>query len=126
MRETLRRFLRSTSWPVPAAMLALMAFGILAIGVSERAESVSAGHMTRQIVFACIGVLVFVGAAVVPKQVEAAVVRPDLEVVSIGVVPAVEDLNDRLLFFVQSEPHRLLVRLVACPALNLQLVEYHK
>jgi len=69
MLDTLRRYLRYTSWPIIAAMLALITVGVLAIGVSERADAHMKGFAQKQVVFAFVGVAVFVAATVVPYQV---------------------------------------------------------
>ncbi|MGB2821270.1 MAG: FtsW/RodA/SpoVE family cell cycle protein [Phycisphaerae bacterium] len=69
MLETLKTYLRYTSWPVIAAMIALMTVGILAISVSEHADPHMKGFARKQLVFACVGVAAFVAATVVPYQV---------------------------------------------------------
>ena len=66
MFENVRRYLRYTSWPILAAMLTLMAFGVVAIRVSERADLTLTGFSMRQFIFACAGLGVFVGATLVP------------------------------------------------------------
>ena len=66
MPNTLKRYLILTSWPIVVAMIALMVFGIRAIGVSQRAESVPVGFMSKQIIFACLGLGVFLVATLVP------------------------------------------------------------
>jgi len=66
MPETLRRYLRYTSWPILAAMIALMVLGVLAIRASELAEGEAAGFSTRQTISACVALGAFVLATVVP------------------------------------------------------------
>ena len=68
MNETLKRYLRYTSWPIIAAMIALMTIGVLAIGVSERADPGLSGQATRQTLFLGVALAVFVGATIVPYQ----------------------------------------------------------
>jgi len=68
MLDTLKRYLRYTSWPVIAAMISLMVFGVLAIRVSERADAASGAFAVRQSVFACVGLCVFAAVTAVPYQ----------------------------------------------------------
>ena len=68
MLATLRQYLRYTSWPIIAAMVGLMGFGIAAIHVSEGAQAVGGGFTMRQIVYACIAMGAFVAATVIPYR----------------------------------------------------------
>ncbi len=68
MNATIKNYLRYTSWPIIAAMLALMAIGVTAIRVSERADVDMAGFASKQVVFAVIGLGVFVLMTLVPYQ----------------------------------------------------------
>jgi len=68
MLDTARQYLKATSWPIIAAMIALMGIGIAAIGVAERADEAIAGFQARQMGFAVLGMAVFVAATVVPYQ----------------------------------------------------------
>jgi cell division protein FtsI/penicillin-binding protein 2 len=65
-RETVRRY---TSWPIIAAMIALMVFGLLAIDVSETADPHMKGFARKQLIFTGLGLFAFVAATVVPYQV---------------------------------------------------------
>jgi len=69
MLETLRTYLRYTSWPIIAAMIALMTIGVMAISVSEHADPHMKGFAGKQVVFVCVGLAAFVAATVVPYQV---------------------------------------------------------
>jgi len=62
----LRGYLRHTGWPVAAAMLALMAFGVLAIHAAERADSSLRVLAARQIVYCVLGLVAFGVFAAVP------------------------------------------------------------
>jgi len=66
MLETLRKYLRYTSWPIIAATITLIVFGILAITASERADPTMKGFARKQTVFAVVGLSAFVVATVVP------------------------------------------------------------
>jgi len=68
MLDVLRSYLRYTSWPIIAAMLALMAVGVSAIRVAEQADTSLRDFSSSQIVFACLGASAFVLATVVPYQ----------------------------------------------------------
>jgi len=71
MLETARRYLRYTSWPIIAAMLALITIGVLAVYVSESADPASVamrGMTGRQIRFACVGLFGFLCITFVPYQ----------------------------------------------------------
>ena len=65
--ETLRQYLRHTSWPVIMAMVLLMAVGIVAIEVYEEAQD-SAGMARKQGVFVIVGLVGFILATLVPYQ----------------------------------------------------------
>ena len=67
MNSTIRNYLRYTSWPIIAAMVTLMIIGITAIQVCERAD-VETGFASRQVLFAVIGLGVFVLMTLVPYQ----------------------------------------------------------
>ncbi len=65
--QTLRRYLRYTSWPIIAATAALMVWGIAAVNVAQRATG--AGHYTaRQGVYACVAAGAFLLATVIPYR----------------------------------------------------------
>lgn len=68
MLDTLRKYLKYTSWPIIMAMLALMVVGVLAIRVSEQAAGNTGAFnkADKQIVFAVVSLVVFVVATVVP------------------------------------------------------------
>jgi rod shape-determining protein RodA len=69
MLDTLKTYLKFTSWPIILAMLALMSIGYMAISASERADPNMQGYATKQAIFACVGLLAFVGVTLVPYQV---------------------------------------------------------
>ena len=69
MLDTLKRYMRYTSWPIIAAMLLLMAIGIQAITVSEQADPQMKGYAAKQLAFALVGLAVFVAVTAVPYQV---------------------------------------------------------
>jgi rod shape determining protein RodA len=69
MLDTLKRYMRYTSWPIIVAMIALMVVGIQAITVSEQADPQMQGFAAKQIAFAFVGLAVFVAATAVPYQV---------------------------------------------------------
>lgn len=62
----IRQHFRYTSWPIILAMIVLMAMGISAIRVAERADDRIAGYSMKQIHFACVALMFFVVATVVP------------------------------------------------------------
>ena len=66
MSETLQRYLRYTSWPIIAAMVAMMVWGVMAIRVSEQSDPSIAGFAAKQAVFACVAVVAFLVATIVP------------------------------------------------------------
>ena len=68
MLETLRKYLKYTSWPIIAAMIALMVVGVLAIRVSEQAAGNAGGFnkADKQMIFAAVSLTVFVIATLVP------------------------------------------------------------
>ena len=68
MALTLKDYLRYTSWPIIAAMAALMIFGILAIDASEQADPSMSGRTSRQIIFTCVGLVAFLVATLVPYR----------------------------------------------------------
>lgn len=68
MLETLRRCLRYTSWPILAAMITLMAWGVMAIGVSEQSDPSIAGFARKQAIFAGVAMAAFVAGTVVPYR----------------------------------------------------------
>ena len=59
MALTARNYFRYTSWPIIVAMMALMLFGILAIEASGRADPKMARLAKLQVIFACVGLFVF-------------------------------------------------------------------
>lgn len=65
MFETLRAYLRYTSWPIILAMLALMAIGIMAIRATEQSEGLD-GYAAKQVMFSMVALGVFIGATIVP------------------------------------------------------------
>jgi rod shape-determining protein RodA len=68
MLETLKTYLRYTSWPIIVAMIALMVWSILAIGVSEASDPSIAGYTKKQIISAMVALAAFVVATAVPYQ----------------------------------------------------------
>jgi len=69
MLETLKTYLRFTSWPIILAMMVLMGIGIMAISASEHADPGMQGFAAKQAAFAGVGVLAFVGITLVSYQV---------------------------------------------------------
>lgn len=65
MLDTVKRYLKYTSWPIILAMIALMAIGVSAIRVSEQAEGLE-GWASKQTMFALLALAAFVAATVVP------------------------------------------------------------
>jgi len=68
MLDTLKTYLKFTSWPIILAMLVLMSIGYMAISASERADPNMQGYATKQAIFACVGLLAFVAVTIVPYQ----------------------------------------------------------
>ena len=68
MPKALRQYLRYTSWPIIAAMVALMVAGVLAIRVSEGGDPGLRGYATKQLTFAGMAIAAFVAATLVPYQ----------------------------------------------------------
>ena len=68
MLRTAREYLRQTSWPIIAAMLALMIVGITAITVSQRITGTGGQTATKQIVYSLLALAAFVTGVVVPYQ----------------------------------------------------------
>jgi rod shape-determining protein RodA len=68
MLDTLKTYLKFTSWPIILAMLVLMSIGYMAISASERADPNMQGYATKQAIFACVGLLAFIGVTLVPYQ----------------------------------------------------------
>ncbi len=68
MLETLKRYLRYTSWPIIAAMITLMVWGVMAIRVSEQSDPSIAGFARKQAVFGCLAVGAFLAATIVPYR----------------------------------------------------------
>jgi rod shape-determining protein RodA len=66
MSGTFARYLRYTSWPIIAAMVTLMAWGVTAIHVSEQSDPSIAGFANKQMIFACVALAAFVVATLVP------------------------------------------------------------
>ncbi|MFB3891025.1 MAG: FtsW/RodA/SpoVE family cell cycle protein [Phycisphaerae bacterium] len=67
MFDAVKRYLHYTSWPIIAAMVALMAVGICAIRISENAEGVE-GFASKQAMFAAVALMAFVAVTVVPYE----------------------------------------------------------
>ncbi|MGA2265096.1 MAG: FtsW/RodA/SpoVE family cell cycle protein [Phycisphaerae bacterium] len=65
MSGTFARYLRYTSWPIIAAMVTLMAWGVTAIHVSEQNDPSIAGFANKQMIFACVALVAFVAATLV-------------------------------------------------------------
>ncbi|MBI5723696.1 MAG: FtsW/RodA/SpoVE family cell cycle protein, partial [Planctomycetes bacterium] len=61
-------YLRYTSWPIILALLGLIGFGVVAIGVAEQADGIS-GYSSRQLVFSLVGIAAFLACTIVPYQV---------------------------------------------------------
>ena len=76
MLDTLKTYLKFTSWPIILAMLALMGIGFMAISASERADPTMHGFASKQAVFACVGLLAFVAVTIVPYQVAGRLAYP--------------------------------------------------
>ena len=75
MVNTLKQYLRYTSWPIIAAMLGLMIWGVCAIQVSEEAGALSSAqghsgsaHWKMQMVYWCPALIIFVLMSIVPYQ----------------------------------------------------------
>jgi len=68
MLETLRTYLRFTSWPIILAMLVLMGIGLMAISASEGADPTMQGYAAKQMAFAAVGLLAFVCMTLVSYQ----------------------------------------------------------
>ncbi|MCD6364254.1 MAG: rod shape-determining protein RodA [Planctomycetes bacterium] len=68
MFEKTKRFVAQVHWPILLVMIMLMAIGVSAICVSERAEGEASSFSTKQTVFACLGVVVFLFISSVPHQ----------------------------------------------------------
>ncbi len=68
MLETLRTYLRYTSWPIIMAAAVLVVWGLLAIGVAEQADPTIRGSVSKQAHFALVAVAVFVIATLLPYQ----------------------------------------------------------
>lgn len=68
MLAAVRTYLRYTSWPIIAAMLALITIGVVAISVSERADPAMRGFANRQIIYACAALGVFLAVTCVPYR----------------------------------------------------------
>ncbi|HAU36211.1 MAG TPA: rod shape-determining protein RodA [Phycisphaerales bacterium] len=66
MLDTLKRYLRYTSWPILASVVALMTLGVLAIRASEQADPDMTGFAAKQMAFAGAGIVVFIAATSFP------------------------------------------------------------
>jgi len=66
MLDTLKRYLRYTSWPILASAVALMTLGVLAIRASEQADPDMTGFAAKQMAFAGAGIVVFLAATSFP------------------------------------------------------------
>lgn len=64
----LKNYLRYTSWPILASMIALMVIGITAIEVSERADTEMIGNAAKQWKFAVVGLAAFFVMTMVPYK----------------------------------------------------------
>jgi rod shape-determining protein RodA len=69
MFETLKTYLRYTSWPIIAAMVILVGWGVLAINASEQADPAIGGYALRQARFAGVAMAAFAVATLLPYQV---------------------------------------------------------
>jgi len=68
MRAKLKTYLRYTSWPIIAAMLALMTIGVLAIRISQQADPGLSERASRQAAYAAAALAAFLLAVVIPYQ----------------------------------------------------------
>lgn len=68
MWEWLRPYLRWTSWPIAAAMIALMAASLLAVHAAEKADPDLHGYTLRQAVWASVALAAFLGVTLVRYQ----------------------------------------------------------
>ena len=69
MPETIKRKLRSTSWPIVIALFALLAMGITTLrALEEGGATMPARTLFKQSVFTCIGVMAFWFATLVPYR----------------------------------------------------------
>ncbi|MCJ7545121.1 MAG: FtsW/RodA/SpoVE family cell cycle protein, partial [Phycisphaerae bacterium] len=68
MPGTIRTYLRYTSWPIIAAMIALMVWGVMAIRVSGQSDPSIAGFARKQAIFACVAIGAFLAATIVPYR----------------------------------------------------------
>ncbi len=68
MLEQLRKYLRYTSWPIIAAMLALIVIGAGAIRFSGEADPRWAHQWVKQMWFALVGLAAFLTATVIPYR----------------------------------------------------------
>ena len=68
MLETIRQYLRYTSWPILAAMVTLMGVGLAAINASEQADAGMTGFTAKQLVSALIALAAFVAATLIPYR----------------------------------------------------------
>lgn len=66
MFALLRTYLRYTSWPIVAAMVALLGVGMSAISVSQQAAGGQGQSVNSQATFAAVGLAAFVAAVIVP------------------------------------------------------------
>ena len=68
MFDRLRSYLPGVSWPIIAAMLALMVISVLAVRIAEAADPSLRGCTARQIAYVAVAIVAFAAAAVVPYQ----------------------------------------------------------
>ena len=68
MFERLRSYLPGVSWPIIAAMLALMVISVLAVRTAEGADPSLKGCTVRQIAYVAVAIVAFAVAAVVPYE----------------------------------------------------------
>lgn len=68
MQKKIKTYLAAIHWPILLAMVLLMAGGICAIRVSEQAEGAASYFSTKQMIYSCGGVVVFLVISAIPYQ----------------------------------------------------------
>ena len=68
MFERLRPYLRGLSWPIIAAMIALMVISVLTVRAAEGADPSLRGCTARQIAYVAVALVAFAAVTVVPYQ----------------------------------------------------------
>lgn len=68
MNSRIGMYLRYTSWPIILAMLGLIGFGVVAIGVAEQADGLGE-YASRQIIYATAGLAAFIVFTIIPYPV---------------------------------------------------------